>query len=53
MIDENGIVFVDLEVNPDTGKIREYGAVCSDSRQYRGSSAAAFACILNHAAYVC
>ena len=53
MIDENVIVFVDLEVNPETGKIREYGAVSSDHRQYRGSSAAAFSQVLNHAAYIC
>ena len=53
MMDENAVVFVDLEVNPDTGKIREYGAVSSGHAQYRGSSAAAFARMLEHADYVC
>ena len=52
MMDENAVVFVDLEVNPDTGKIREYGAVSSGHAQYRGSSAAAFARMLEHADYV-
>ena len=47
------IVFVDLEVNPDTGKIREYGVVSSDHQQYRGSSSTAFARILKDADYIC
>ncbi|MBR3431847.1 MAG: RecQ family ATP-dependent DNA helicase [Clostridia bacterium] len=53
MIDGNSIVFVDIEVNPETGTIREYGAATSDHRQYRGSSSAAFSELLTDASYVC
>ena len=42
MTDGNNIVFVDLEVNPDSGQVREYGAVSSEDLQYRGASAASF-----------
>ena len=53
MTDGNMIVFVDLEVNPDSGQVREYGAVSSGDLQYRGASAASFERILEHAGYVC
>ena len=53
MTDGNNIVFVDLEVNPDNGQVREYGAVSSEDLQYRGASAASFERMLEHADYVC
>lgn len=47
------IVFVDLEVNPATGTVREYGAVNSDGIQYRGASAASFSSVLKDATFIC
>ena len=52
MAEARRIVFLDIEVNPETGKIREYGAISSDGRQYRGSSAAAFCDLMDGAAYL-
>ena len=54
MAEESSIVFIDIEVNPETGRIREYGAVSDDGRiRYRGSSAASFSELLTNADYVC
>ena len=53
MADGGGIVFIDTEVSPDTGRVLEYGAITSDGKRYRGSSVAAFSALLKGQDFVC
>ena len=50
---EKGIVFVDTEVNPETGKVLDYGAVSEHGETCHSASAAAFGSFIQNAACLC
>ena len=50
---EERIIFVDTEVNPDTGKVLDYGAVSEDGAACHSTSAAVFGSFLKGADILC
>ena len=47
------IVFIDTEVNPETGKVLDYGAVSNDGATCHTASAAVFGSFLQGAGFLC
>ncbi len=50
---EKRIVFVDTEVNPETGKVLDYGAVSDHGETCHSASAAVFGSFIQNAGYLC
>lgn len=50
---EKGIIFLDTEVNPETGKVLDYGAVSESGETCHTASSAVFGDFLQDAALLC